>query len=276
MIFDALAPLDELQLHVIQQQQQQQDQVNAPAASLQQVLHRLEKQALHDMQAHHHPPLQRQQQQQQLAKANTTTLQGVPAALGAARDGRRGPGSLTPIGTLQQQQQPKQQQQQQLVMMTPKTIAAKRSPSAPPPADGSDTTAAQPSQVVLHAAAAAAAVVLSPRKTVAPPLPPADASNGAAAAELQDGKQRIQQPQKSSNGADGAGLELSLECDEQLKGLGALLLKHDDITICRTSDGRKRKLGEGGFGVVYMGLMNACDEVAVKLVKVRVHVCVCA
>jgi hypothetical protein len=38
---------------------------------------------------------------------------------------------------------------------------------------------------------------------------------------------------------------------------------------CRTAEGRKCRLGEGGFGVVYKAVMNGVDEVAVKLVKVR-------
>ena len=41
----------------------------------------------------------------------------------------------------------------------------------------------------------------------------------------------------------------------------------DDISICRNAEGKKCRLGEGGFGVVYKALMNGCDEVAVKLVK---------
>jgi hypothetical protein len=48
-----------------------------------------------------------------------------------------------------------------------------------------------------------------------------------------------------------------------------LLLKVSDIAICRTPDGRKCRLGEGGFGVVYKAMMNNVDEVAVKLAKVR-------
>jgi hypothetical protein len=37
---------------------------------------------------------------------------------------------------------------------------------------------------------------------------------------------------------------------------------------CRTAEGRKCRLGEGGFGIVYKAVMNGVDEVAVKLVKV--------
>lgn len=44
-------------------------------------------------------------------------------------------------------------------------------------------------------------------------------------------------------------------------------LHRDDIRICRNTEGRKCRLGEGGFGVVYKALMNGVDEVAVKLVK---------
>ena len=45
------------------------------------------------------------------------------------------------------------------------------------------------------------------------------------------------------------------------------LFYREDISICRTSENKKCRLGEGGFGVVYKALMNGVDEVAVKLVK---------
>jgi len=48
-----------------------------------------------------------------------------------------------------------------------------------------------------------------------------------------------------------------------------LLLSKDDIQVCTTQDGKRCRLGEGGFGVVYKALMNGVDEVAMKLVKVR-------
>ncbi|KAK9807719.1 hypothetical protein WJX72_007116 [[Myrmecia] bisecta] len=44
-------------------------------------------------------------------------------------------------------------------------------------------------------------------------------------------------------------------------------ISRSDIRICRNAEGRKCRLGEGGFGVVYKALMNGVDEVAVKLVK---------
>ncbi|KAK9786899.1 hypothetical protein WJX73_000622 [Symbiochloris irregularis] len=44
-------------------------------------------------------------------------------------------------------------------------------------------------------------------------------------------------------------------------------ISKDDISICRTPEGKKCRLGEGGFGIVYKALMNGVDEVAVKLVK---------
>lgn len=50
--------------------------------------------------------------------------------------------------------------------------------------------------------------------------------------------------------------------------LDGFLLSQDDITICRNTEGKKISLGEGGFGVVYKGMMNGVDEVAVKVVKV--------
>ena len=41
----------------------------------------------------------------------------------------------------------------------------------------------------------------------------------------------------------------------------------DDVRFCRTNDGKKCRLGEGGFGMVYKAIMNDVDEVAVKVVK---------
>ena len=50
--------------------------------------------------------------------------------------------------------------------------------------------------------------------------------------------------------------------------LHGLLMKKSDIEICRNAEGKKCRLGEGGFGVVYKAIMNGVDEVAIKLVKV--------
>ena len=47
----------------------------------------------------------------------------------------------------------------------------------------------------------------------------------------------------------------------------AVLTCREDISICRTSENKKCRLGEGGFGIVYKALMNGVDEVAIKLVK---------
>jgi protein-L-isoaspartate O-methyltransferase len=54
----------------------------------------------------------------------------------------------------------------------------------------------------------------------------------------------------------------------ELEEMSGLLVSASDVTVCRTPKGRKCRLGEGGFGVVYKALMNGVDEVAVKLVKV--------
>eukprot|EP01025_Chloroclados_australasicus_P028487 TRINITY_DN2821_c1_g1_i7.p1 TRINITY_DN2821_c1_g1~~TRINITY_DN2821_c1_g1_i7.p1 ORF type:complete len:1255 (+),score=138.74 TRINITY_DN2821_c1_g1_i7:174-3938(+) len=45
------------------------------------------------------------------------------------------------------------------------------------------------------------------------------------------------------------------------------LLSYRDIEICRNKSGKRQRLGEGGFGVVYKAVMNRVDEVAVKVVK---------
>ncbi|CAD7696453.1 unnamed protein product [Ostreobium quekettii] len=49
--------------------------------------------------------------------------------------------------------------------------------------------------------------------------------------------------------------------------LQGLILSMNDIEICRNAEGKKYRLGEGGFGMVYKALMNNVDEVAVKVVK---------
>ena len=41
----------------------------------------------------------------------------------------------------------------------------------------------------------------------------------------------------------------------------------DDITIARSAQGKKMRIGEGGTGTVYKALMHSCDEVAVKVVR---------
>jgi hypothetical protein len=46
-------------------------------------------------------------------------------------------------------------------------------------------------------------------------------------------------------------------------------MRSTDIKICRTPEGKKCRLGEGGFGVVYKAVIHGVDEVAVKLAKVR-------
>ena len=44
-------------------------------------------------------------------------------------------------------------------------------------------------------------------------------------------------------------------------------LSLSDIRICRKPNGKKYRLGEGGFGTVYKAYMNNVDEVAVKVVR---------
>lgn len=51
------------------------------------------------------------------------------------------------------------------------------------------------------------------------------------------------------------------QCDKQR------FFHRDDIRICHNAEGKKCRLGEGGFGVVFKALMNGVDEVAIKVVK---------
>ena len=44
-------------------------------------------------------------------------------------------------------------------------------------------------------------------------------------------------------------------------------VRRDDITIARSAQGKKMRIGEGGTGTVYKALMHSCDEVAVKVVR---------
>ena len=80
--------------------------------------------------------------------------------------------------------------------------------------------------------------------------------------------------EKSGNSAaeeEAAMAEVMREVEtEEMSGL---LVSATDVTVCRTPKGRKCRLGEGGFGVVYKALMNGVDEVAVKLVKVCTPLC---
>ena len=63
------------------------------------------------------------------------------------------------------------------------------------------------------------------------------------------------------------GDELRLQGQETSSDATVTVACREDISICRTSENKKCRLGEGGFGVVYKALMNGVDEVAIKLVK---------
>ena len=39
------------------------------------------------------------------------------------------------------------------------------------------------------------------------------------------------------------------------------------MSLARNAEGKKMRIGEGGCGTVYKGVMHGCDEVAIKLVK---------
>lgn len=80
-------------------------------------------------------------------------------------------------------------------------------------------------------------------------------------------------PPEKENGKGGRGGEDAqmqrVKQEIETEQMNGLLVTADDIEICRTPKGRKCRLGEGGFGVVYKALMNGVDEVAIKLVKAR-------
>jgi protein-L-isoaspartate O-methyltransferase len=73
----------------------------------------------------------------------------------------------------------------------------------------------------------------------------------------------------SSGGDDDDSAMAEVMREVEMEEMSGLLVSAGDVEICRTPKGRKCRLGEGGFGVVYKALMNGVDEVAVKLVKVR-------
>ena len=87
------------------------------------------------------------------------------------------------------------------------------------------------------------------------------AGRGLIAAPADNGNAKAK---SSDDDAAMAAVMKEVEREE----MSGLLLTEADIEICRTADGRKCRLGEGGFGVVFKALMNGVDEVAVKLVKV--------
>ncbi|KAK9863425.1 hypothetical protein WJX84_000788 [Apatococcus fuscideae] len=72
-----------------------------------------------------------------------------------------------------------------------------------------------------------------------------------------------------SHSADSGPSNHSAEQEDAFTaaGHGEWLISLDDIRIVRNAEGKKCRLGEGGFGIVYKALMNGVDEVAVKLVK---------
>ncbi|KAL4420423.1 hypothetical protein ABPG75_010079, partial [Micractinium tetrahymenae] len=73
----------------------------------------------------------------------------------------------------------------------------------------------------------------------------------------------------SGNGAEpwAGGAESSGAAQVERSASSGLLLTRSDIAICKDPKGRDWRLGEGGFGVVFKGLMNGVDEVAVKRIK---------
>ncbi|KAL4424682.1 hypothetical protein ABPG77_004489 [Micractinium sp. CCAP 211/92] len=82
-----------------------------------------------------------------------------------------------------------------------------------------------------------------------------------AAYEGQAGGSRASAGRLGSSEAGDGGTQ------EERGATSGLLLTQSDIVICKDPQGRDWRLGEGGFGVVFKGLMNGVDEVAVKRIK---------
>jgi hypothetical protein len=160
----------------------------------------------------------------------------------------------TPAAPLQQQQQQVSAQQQQQQLNAP----GARDPSASPAAAAGPSSPSPPKPAPAPAPGPLAAP--SP-----PPLAVEPAPDGP------DGGDAAARGAEAAGGSGGGAAPA--ESDDLLSStydnLHGLLLKKTDIRICRAPDGRKLRLGEGGFGVVYKAVMNSVDEVAVKLVKVR-------
>jgi len=160
-----------------------------------------------------------------------------------------------------QQQQPSQQQQAQPAAPSQQQQQPAAAKEAPAPA-----AAASPSPAKAPAAAAPAAAQQ-------PPAPSPAAAAAPAADGADKGGDAAARGAAEAAGANSAGGSTAPESDDLLSStydnLHGLLLKKTDIRISRAPDGRKLRLGEGGFGVVYKAVMNNVDEVAVKLVKVR-------
>ncbi|KAK9862458.1 hypothetical protein WJX84_000371, partial [Apatococcus fuscideae] len=72
---------------------------------------------------------------------------------------------------------------------------------------------------------------------------------------------------RSQSADSGPSTSTDYEDPFTANGHGEWLISLDDIRIMRNAEGKKCRLGEGGFGVVYKAVMNGVDEVAVKLVK---------
>ncbi|GMH35458.1 hypothetical protein BSKO_03326 [Bryopsis sp. KO-2023] len=104
---------------------------------------------------------------------------------------------------------------------------------------------------------------VSPRRS--PRVPPPEANQ-----ELQFEKsERFRKEQQENNNKKAQQDDNTQPNHEdgappELKGL---ILSLEDIKICRNAEGKKCRLGEGGFGMVYKAVMNNVDEVAVKVVK---------
>ena len=74
---------------------------------------------------------------------------------------------------------------------------------------------------------------------------------------------------------DGDGKSESTSCFGASNSVSLLNKKYDwelessDVVLCKRKDGELWSLGKGGFGVVFKGLQNSVDEVAVKRISLE-------
>ena len=158
----------------------------------------------------------------------------------------------------------------------PAARKAESKPGGSPARQGSRQRARPGSAAAAAAPAAAKDVVVEKGGRAAQADPSGRSSEGGGLQpRLPGGSGLLAPTTEKENGKEAKGEEDAqmqrVKQEIETEQMNGLLVTADDIEICRTPKGRKCRLGEGGFGVVYKALMNGVDEVAIKLVKVRTH-----